>query len=155
MYYESSFLNNISSKRFKEEIKRFGTQENFAESANISIQLLNGILNKKKSLTEEKLLLFSEILKVRPEYLIGRDDFRTTRDKILNEMNKPGEISETYKDLLIKLGYGLSYKETDDYLNPDVIITDQMSFKHTLSEEDFDKVMNEIFEFIEFKIERI
>ena len=78
MGYKLKQINPLSGQRLKEEYKKAGyTQESLSREAGIEPAYIGHICQGKKRLTEERAKQFGSILKVRPEYLLAIDDFRT------------------------------------------------------------------------------
>ena len=74
-------INPKSAERLKLEMDKANeTRRTLESKTNISVSLIGQILNKKKPLIRENAEIFGKCFKVRTEYLMAEDDFRTEAD---------------------------------------------------------------------------
>lgn len=147
---------DIKTERLKALFDETGwTQKKLASGCGYTPQYVGDLLKGKKPIQKDCALPLSKCLKVRVEYLLGEDDFKTEREKLLHSLTNRGEQSVKFEELLLSLGYKIKRRETEDPLNDVMIITDNLTFEHEIAEDKFEQVQKEIFDFIEFKIDRI
>ena len=131
------------------------TQKKFASECGYTQQYIGDLLKGKKPVQESCAISISKCLGVRVEYLLCEDDFKTERERVLKTMITYGEQGVKFEELLTALGNKIERKETEDFLNNDIVIVDDLAIAHRLSEKQFDEMQKEIFDFIRFKISRI
>lgn len=147
---------DIKTERLKDLFVETGwTQRKLASESGYTPQYVGDLLKGKKPIQKDCALTLAKCLKVRVEYLLGEDSFKTEREKLLHSLTNRGEQSIKFEELLLSLGYKLKRCESEDPLNDVIIITDNLTFEHEITEEEFEQVEKEIFDFIEFKIDRI
>lgn len=79
-------------------------QELLAMKCNCCVQLLSGIENGKKVLTTDRARDFSNILGVRMEYLLCEDDYKTSRDKFNDMLEKNMKVSDSVRNFYNEVG---------------------------------------------------
>ena len=142
--------------RLQQLFKETGwTQKKLASMCGYTPQYIGDLLNGKKPIQKDCAVPLSKCLGVRIEYLLCYDDYKTERERVLNNMTRLGSQSILFEELLKSLGNKIVREESEDPLNDIITITDTLSFDHKISEKEFDILQKEIFDFIEFKIDRL
>ena len=78
MAYKKSEANPLSGQRLKEEIKKSNlTQETFGARVELDPKYIGFMCQGRRAISSKRAKEFADILGVRPEYLLGLDDFRT------------------------------------------------------------------------------
>jgi plasmid maintenance system antidote protein VapI len=166
MPYKRETINPISGQRLKEELKNNGyTHAAFGDLVNLDTKVIGFLCQGKRRITEKRAEEFSKILGVRPEYLLGLDDYRT-RDR---EWLKTSTSAEAAKQAFFE--YCLSfwkyeiagstpiYEEDDN--GDQVVIGMNYRIKKPSGDmiETTDKILrqleNEILDFTLFKIQSL
>ena len=146
----------IKTNRLNELFKEKGwTQQKLADNCGYTPQYVGLLLKGKKPIQKDCAFPLAKCFNVRVEYLLGEDDFKTEREKLLHSLSIRGEQSVKFEDLLLSLGYRIKRYEAEDPLNDEVIIIDTLSFEHRINENKLEQLEKEIFDFIEFKIDRL
>lgn len=128
-----------------------------------------------RTLSEKNLLLFSNLFKVRPEYLAGKDTFRTD-DDILLYIKKTQNFLQGMRIIFNNLGYVDSYTESSDYNQTfpentiafieglrdslheskrNILVDVQNNRVVPLTEESEEQFINEILSFIQYKLNKL
>lgn len=149
-------MTDNSVTRLKKVFEETGwTQKKLALECGYTPQYISYLLNGIKPIQKDCAQTLAKVLNVRFEYLLCYDDYKTERERKLHRFDSDVEQSVKFEELLLCLGYKIKIFETDDLLNDSIIITDDLSFEHQLTEKEFDNLKKEIFDFIEFKIEKL
>ena len=78
MVYKKTPPNPLSGQRLRELLKEKGyTHEAFAEIIDVTPDYVGHMCQGKRAISPKRAKEFGDLLGVRPEYLLGVDDFRT------------------------------------------------------------------------------
>ena len=115
---------NIRSERFKEEWEYYKKDKGFSSIEQIlkytgnpmeyRIEDISRFKSGKKKLYEDDINFFAETFKIRKEYLLGIDSYRTSEDMV-NAIKNKKDISFAFHQILVSLGYADLDMENDDY----------------------------------------
>ena len=158
-------LNKKRGQRLKEcrEAARM-TQENLAEITDYSVQTVSYIENGKRGMSKESAYTFAKYLKVRMEYLLCDDDFKTVED-IYYDAVAFERLENNIGDALSENGYLISkwlgkklgeYTEAESEIyNVDkyIVLTPDNKFV-TSTGERYEDLIKEINDYIVFKMKR-
>ena len=131
MTYKKSEINPVSGQRLKEEIKNRGlSQADFAGAVDLDPKYIGFMCNGIRAISPKRADQFSEILGVRPEYLLGLDDYRTYDLAWLNNETASGIRKQRFfEHCLAFWGYSIAGNETlteldeTDPEDPETVIT--------------------------------
>ena len=120
-------------------------------------QWIRNMAKCKQKITVETAYVIGKMLNINPEYLyLESVQYKTPGEQFINEIKNRTEIEFAFIGLLRAMGYKIIEKENeDDPLLTDRTIIDTLTFKHNLSDQDFENIKKEILDFIDFKFERI
>lgn len=158
---DKKYTKNIEcGLRLKECRKSKGlTQEKLAISSNYSVQTVSYIENGTRNMSREAAHAFSKILEVREEYLLCEDNAKTVDD-----LSRTIEYQYRNEKKLLKVFNGLGYWEffkfidTPKTLNTEFIEIEKVTFCIpgdqfvTCTEKEYDAFLEEIQEYIRFKL---
>lgn len=168
MTYKKIAVNRLSGPRLKKEIEtKFGKRKNayFAKIVGIEEVTLSYICNGKRALTRDRAEQFGKILGVRPEYLLGTDDFRTYDREWAKEAFNIEEKKEIFfKHCLSFWGYEIIEtisKEKLNIVSKDILDTIGFVFRirkpsGEIIEIDDSKqtqIQDEILDFVKYKLD--
>lgn len=166
MPYKRETINPVSGQRLKEELKNKGyTHAAFADLVNLDTKVIGFLCQGKRRITEKRAEEFSKILGVRPEYLLGLDDYRTCDREWLRTATSAEAKKQAFFEYCLSfwkyeiVGSSSIYEEDD---NGDQVVAGMIYRIRKPSGNEIevtDKILgqleNEILDFILFKIQSL
>ena len=118
-------------------------------------QWIRNMVKGKQKITIDTANVIGNMLNINPEYLyLESVQYKTPNEKFINELKNQAETDICFERLLRSMGYTIIEKETNDVLTEDKTVVDTLTFKHDLSEREYESIKKEILDFINFKFER-
>lgn len=119
-------------------------------------QWIRNMAKGKQKITVDTANIIGDMLKIDPAYLyLESVQYKTPGEQFVNEMERLAETDICFDRLLKAMGYKIIEKETDDILTTDRTVIDTFTFKHNLSDKEYESIKKEILDFINFKFERL
>lgn len=109
MGYKATDINPKSGPHLKEAIKNKGlTHEAFAEKVNLSSTYVGHMCQGIRAIPPKRVNQFAELLGVRPEYLLGLDDFPTYNlEWLKSDKSAEAKKEQFFEHCLSFWGYSL------------------------------------------------
>lgn len=107
---------SISAKRLKEErLKRGYSQEELGQKAYTTQQQICFIEKDKRELSREIAENIAEVLNIRHEYLLGKDDYRTEKDYLASYWGSNIQYQNNIDTQFYNLLEALEIRVTEEY----------------------------------------
>lgn len=160
-------LNKTCGQRLKEcrKEKKY-TQKQLAKHISVSVQQISYIENGRRGLTTANAKAFGELLNVRPDYLLCKNDFKSQNEETLYNLNQnqiAGDKLDASLIFLLQVN-GFTVKSNLPTSNNAIEWIQSLKNAYTISKEgrtlqmsffDFRDFANEICDYVEMRMKHI